>query len=174
MDIFCNPLSHPPPPPHPITGASRWLLIPTGTLRTSWGYQGLVQNRDRFRGGGAKLTKIGEVPYFGQFMFYYDAPGWNMHRGSSKQCVPVIPNIKGVPPPFNPYFGQFLASPLHYSLFGSIYHLLVAMVSLYSNIHPMSPLFWSIYHHLRAVMPSYTNVKLHQTTPSGFGRWKTP
>ena len=30
------------------------------------------------------------------------------------------------------------------------------MVSLYSNIHPMSPLFWSIYHHLRAVMPYYT------------------
>ena len=55
-----------------------------------------------------------------------------MHRGSSKQCVPVIPNIKGGPPPFNPYFGQFLASPLHHSL------------------------FWSIYHHLRAVMPYYT------------------
>ena len=79
-----------------------------------------------------------------------------MHRGSSKQCVPVIPNIKGGPPSFNPYFGQFLASPLHHSLFGSIYHLLVAMVSLYINIHLMSPLFWSIYHHLRAVMPSYT------------------
>ena len=79
-----------------------------------------------------------------------------MIRGPSKQCVPVIPNIKGGPPPFNPYYGQFLASPLIYSLFGSIYHLLVAMVSLYSNIHPMSPLLWSIYHHLRAVMPPYT------------------
>ena len=78
-----------------------------------------------------------------------------MIRGPSKQCVPVIPNIKGGPPPFNPYYGQFLTSPLHYSLFGSIYHLLVAVVSLYSNIHPMSPLLWPIYHHVGAVMPSY-------------------
>ena len=30
------------------------------------------------------------------------------------------------------------------------------MVSLYSNIHPMSPLLWSIYRHVEAVMPSYT------------------
>ena len=37
-----------------ITGASRWLLTPTGTLRTSSGYKGLDQISD---GGGNILTK---------------------------------------------------------------------------------------------------------------------
>ena len=43
--------------------------------------------------GGPKLTKIGEVPYFGQFFSHLNAPGWNLNQGSSKHCRSLLWSI---------------------------------------------------------------------------------
>ena len=98
-----------------ITGASRWLLTPTGTLRTSWGYKGLEQNSD---GGGNILTKKGEVPLFGQYFFHLTPPGKiltedhqnsvNSHNFCRGEC--------------NPLFGQYFCPPPLWSLIWSIYY----------------------------------------------------
>ena len=63
-----------PPLPPPLLapvgeggGAIRWLLSPTGTLKTPWGYKGLAQNR-------ALFWSIWGFPYFGQFRVPCIAP----------------------------------------------------------------------------------------------------
>ena len=60
------------------------------------------------------MTKIGEVPYFGQFMFYLKAPGKNLtgdHQNTVDPCYGQYEFAGGLPPTQNPYFGQFGASP---------------------------------------------------------------
>ena len=76
------------------------LLTPTGTLRTPWGIQGLVQNR-------AKLTKIGGVPLFRSICVLFILPRVSNEQVSSKQQGPVLAPIQIRGPPLNPYFGQF-------------------------------------------------------------------
>ena len=83
-------------------------------------------------------------------------PPVKIWSGDHQNSASLLSSIKSKAPPFDPYYDKFIASPLPSSMFGSIYHLLVAVVSLNSNFHPMSPLLWSIYHHVGAVMPSYT------------------
>ena len=59
--------------------------------------------------GGTKLTKIGGVPYFGQFMFYLKAPGKNLtgdHQNTVDPCYGQYEFATA-----HPYFGQFGASP---------------------------------------------------------------
>ena len=67
------------------------LLKPTGTLKTPWGIQGLVQNR-------AKLTKIGEVSLFWSICVLFILPRVSNEQVSSKQRGPVSPNINKRPP----------------------------------------------------------------------------
>ena len=111
MDIFCNPLSHPPPPPHPITGASRWLLIPTGTLRTSWGYQGLVQNRDRFRGGGGQIDQNRGGSLFWSIYVLLWCPRLKYAQGIIKTVCPCYPQYKRSPSLSIPILVNFLPPP---------------------------------------------------------------
>ena len=60
------------------------------------------------------MTKIGGVPYFGQFMFYLKAPGKILtgdHQNTVDPCYGQYEFAGGLPPTQNPYFGQFGASP---------------------------------------------------------------
>ena len=64
--------------------------------------------------GGTKLTKIGGVPYFGQFMFYLKAPGKILtgdHQNTVDPCYGQYEFAGGLPPTPHPYFGQFGAPP---------------------------------------------------------------
>ena len=60
------------------------------------------------------MTKIGEVPYFGQFFFHLKAPGKILtgdHQNTVDPCYGQYELAGGLPPTPHPYFGQFIASP---------------------------------------------------------------
>ena len=138
--------------PPPITGASRWLLTPTGTLRTPWGIQGLAHNR-------AKLTKIGGVPLFRSICVLFILPRVSNEQVSSKQRGPVSPNINKRPPsrslfwswgPFpllDPCYGQYtMLRNLHGPVSPNIYNRppFQSLLPTRQSHVPLRALLWSI------------------------------
>ena len=118
--------------------------------------------------GGTKLTKIGGVPYFGQFMFYLKAPGKNLtgdHQNTVDPCYGQYEFAGGLPPPLLiPILVNLVPPPHHWALFWSMYYLppplIPVMVNLSSiggcgviiqHYSPHVALLWSIYHHLGAL-----------------------
>ena len=119
--------------PLPITGASRWLLTPTGTLRTSRGYKGLDQISD---GGEIYWPYKGMWSLIWSIFFSFDSPRLksdsdhpntvNSHYFNRGECDPL--------------YGQYFCPPLLKSLIWSIYSppppIIPNMVNILS-VHPI-------------------------------------
>ena len=107
------------------------LLKPTGTLKTFWGIQGLVQNR-------AKLTKIGGVPLFRSICVLFVLPRVSNEQVSSKQRGPVSPNINKRPPSRSLFWSIWGPLPLLDPCYGQY--------TMLTNYHgPVSPNINEIY-----------------------------